>query len=69
MDLFEEMKEFYFIVDNAPIHTANEISEMITQRRYRCTYLPPYAPKLNTIENFWSIVKNKVKWKYVRRHQ
>lgn len=69
MDLFEEMKGFYFIVDKAPIHTANEISEMITQRKYRCTYLSPYSPELNAIENSWPVVKNKVKWKYVRRYQ
>ncbi|KAG1328514.1 hypothetical protein G6F62_008114 [Rhizopus arrhizus] len=61
MDLFEEMKGFYLIMDNAPIHTADEISEMITERGYRCAYLPPYSPELNPIENFWSIVKNKVK--------
>ncbi|KAG1350098.1 hypothetical protein G6F62_003375 [Rhizopus arrhizus] len=59
MDLFEEMKGYYLIMDNAPIHTANEISEMITERGYRCVYLPPYSPELNPIENFWSVVKNK----------
>jgi hypothetical protein len=52
MDLLEEMKGFYLIMDNAPIHTADEISEMITERGYRCAYLTPYSPELNSIKNF-----------------
>lgn len=28
---------------------------------YRSIYLPPYPPELNPIEQFWAIVKNKVK--------
>jgi hypothetical protein len=32
MNLFEEMKGFYLVINNAPIHTANEISNMITER-------------------------------------
>lgn len=27
----------------------------------RCVYLPPYSPELNPIEQFWSLVKNRVK--------
>jgi transposase len=34
---------------------------MVTERGYECIYLPPYSPELNPIEQFWSIVKNKVK--------
>lgn len=34
---------------------------MIVARGYRSIYLPPYSPELNPIEQFWSIVKNKVK--------
>lgn len=48
-------------MDNASIHTADEISEMIIERGYKCVYLPPYSPELNPIENFWSVIKNKVK--------
>jgi transposase len=61
MDRFEEMKGFYLVMDNAPIHTAKDINAMITERGYKCVYLPPYSPELNPIENFWSIVKKKVK--------
>lgn len=61
MDLYEEMKGYYLIMDNAPIHTAQQINDIITERGYKCVHLPAYSPELNPIENFWSIVKNKVK--------
>ncbi|EIE85106.1 hypothetical protein RO3G_09816 [Rhizopus delemar RA 99-880] len=49
------------VMDNAPIHTAKEIDELITKRGHKSIYLPPYSPELNPIEQFWAIVKNKVK--------
>jgi transposase len=61
MDQFPEMKGFYIVMDNAPIHTADEIEEIISKRGYRSIYLPPYSPELNPIENFWSTMKSYVK--------
>lgn len=61
MDLYPELKGHYIVMDNAPIHTADRINEMITERGYSSIYLPPYSPELNPIEDFWTIVKNKVK--------
>jgi hypothetical protein len=61
LDCFPEIKDYYIVMDNAPIHTTNQIDEMIVARGYRGIYLPPYSPELNPIEQFWSIVKNKVK--------
>ncbi|KAG1164817.1 hypothetical protein G6F36_013707 [Rhizopus arrhizus] len=61
MDSIPEMKGYYIVMDNAPIHTADVIDNMITERGYKCVYLPPYSPELNPIEQFLSIVKNKVK--------
>ncbi|KAG1142748.1 hypothetical protein G6F37_010750 [Rhizopus arrhizus] len=61
MDQFEELKGFYSVMDNAPIHIADKIKEVIKERRHKPVYLPPYFPELNSIENFWSVVKNKVK--------
>jgi transposase len=61
MDRFTEMKGYYIVMDNAPIHTSQEISAMVADRGYRSVYLPPYSPELNPIEKFWTIVKNKVK--------
>lgn len=33
----------------------------IEGRGYRVMYLPLYSPELNAIENFWAIVKRKMK--------
>jgi transposase len=48
-------------MDNALIHIYIDIDELITFRGYRSIYLPPYSPQLNPIEQFWSVVNNKVK--------
>jgi transposase len=48
-------------MDNALIHIYIDIDELITSRGYRSIYLPPYSPQLNPIEQFWSVVNNKVK--------
>ncbi|KAG1218173.1 hypothetical protein G6F35_008537 [Rhizopus arrhizus] len=61
MDCFPELKGYYIVMDNAPIHTAGQIDEMIVTRGYRSIYILPYSSELNPIEQFWSIVKNKVK--------
>jgi transposase len=61
MDRHEEFKGHYIIMDNAPIHTSDNIRKFIEGRGYRCVYLPPYSPELNPIEQFWSVVKSKLK--------
>ena len=61
MDHFPEMKGFFIVMGDAPIHTTDEIEEMISKRGYRSIYLPPYSPELNPIENFWSTMKSYVK--------
>ncbi|KAL1927000.1 hypothetical protein VTP01DRAFT_5330 [Rhizomucor pusillus] len=61
MDKYEQMKGHYLVMDNAPIHKADDISKCIESRGYRSVYLPSYAPELNPIEQFWSVVKSKVK--------
>ncbi|KAK4520995.1 Ras- protein ypt3 [Mucor velutinosus] len=61
MDQHEQFKDFYLVMDNAPIHTAKDIERYIIQRGYRCVYLPPYSPELNPIEQFWHVVKSKLK--------
>lgn len=33
----------------------------IERRGYKIMYLPAYSPELNPIEQFWSIVKSKLK--------
>ncbi|KAG0177271.1 hypothetical protein DFQ28_009577 [Apophysomyces sp. BC1034] len=46
---------------NESIHTSSEIDELTASRGYKCVYLPPYSLELNPIEQFWSVVRNKVK--------
>ncbi|KAG0776658.1 hypothetical protein G6F22_012420 [Rhizopus arrhizus] len=61
MDKYPEMKRHYLVMDNAPIHSSTDIGKYIHSRGYRYAYLPPYSPELNPIEQFWSVVKSKVK--------
>ncbi|KAL1927158.1 hypothetical protein VTP01DRAFT_5121 [Rhizomucor pusillus] len=61
MDKYPHMKGHYLVMDNAPIHKSDDISKYVESRGYRCTYLPLYSPELNPIEQFWSVVKSKVK--------
>ncbi|KAG2196543.1 hypothetical protein INT47_010382 [Mucor saturninus] len=61
VDFFLELKGYYIVLDNPAIHAAGQIDEMIVSRGYRSIYLSPHSSELNQIEQFWSIVKNKVK--------
>ncbi|CAO3694473.1 unnamed protein product [Rhizopus stolonifer] len=61
MDRHEQFKGNYLIMDNTPIHTSDSIRRFIENRGYGCVYLPPYSPELNPIEQFWSVVKSKLK--------
>ncbi|OAD65646.1 hypothetical protein PHYBLDRAFT_153339 [Phycomyces blakesleeanus NRRL 1555(-)] len=61
MDKNSCMSNFYIVMDNAPIHASKTIDELIASRGYRCIHLPRYSAKLNLIEQFWFVVKNKVK--------
>ncbi|KAG1038190.1 hypothetical protein G6F43_012730 [Rhizopus delemar] len=61
LDKYDQMRGFYFIMDNAPIH--KQIEDMLNERNrdYKCVFLPPYSPELNPIEQFWALVKHKVR--------
>jgi transposase len=48
-------------MDNIPIHIHEDIARYVINRGYRCVYLPLYSPELNPIEQFWSVVKSKLK--------
>ncbi|KAG2198710.1 hypothetical protein INT47_005395 [Mucor saturninus] len=61
MNQYPNMKDFYIVMDNAPILIADDIEQMITKRGYRSIYLPPYLLELNPIDNFWSTMKSYVK--------
>ncbi|KAG1055541.1 hypothetical protein G6F43_002512 [Rhizopus delemar] len=53
----DQMRGFYFIIDNTPIH--KQIEDMLNERNrdYKCVFFPPYSPELNPIEQFWALVK------------
>ncbi|KAG1138409.1 hypothetical protein G6F37_010538 [Rhizopus arrhizus] len=61
MDTFPDMQGYHIVMDNAPIHVPAMIDPLIEKRSYVPVYLPPYSPELNPIEDFWAIVKSKVK--------
>lgn len=61
LDKFPAMKGSYLIMDNAPIHVSEKIDKLVETRGYHCVYLSPYSPELNPIEQFWSLVKSKIK--------
>lgn len=48
-------------MDNASIHKSKPMIRKIEARGYRVTYIPPYSPDLNPIEQFWVLVKGKMK--------
>jgi transposase len=61
MDKHPHMKGHYIVMDNAPIHTHENIRKYIEYRGYKCVYLPTYSPELNPIEQFWAVAKSKIK--------
>lgn len=61
MDMYPETKGHYLVMVNVPIHSSVDIGKNIHSRGYRYVYLPPYSPELNPIEQFWSVLKSKVK--------
>lgn len=40
LNRFPELKGFYLVMDNAPIHTHEDIDNLVTSRRYICICLP-----------------------------
>ncbi|CAO3653330.1 unnamed protein product [Mucor hiemalis] len=57
MGTFPDMQGYRIFMDNAPTY----VPALIEKRGYVPVYLPPYSPELNPIEDFWAIVKSKVK--------
>jgi transposase len=50
------------IIGNSPIHGKNgELGQLTENKGYKYVYLSPYSPELSSIEQFWAIVKGKVR--------
>ncbi|KAG0736762.1 hypothetical protein G6F19_007848 [Rhizopus arrhizus] len=47
MEEFPEMKGYFIIMDNAPIHVPEMIEPIIMQQGYTSVYLPPYSSELS----------------------
>ncbi|KAI8882916.1 hypothetical protein K501DRAFT_185562 [Backusella circina FSU 941] len=48
-------------MDNAPIHGKAVVDPIIIKRGYIPVYLPPYSPELIPIEQFWKVLKDRVR--------
>ncbi|KAG1140142.1 hypothetical protein G6F37_008877 [Rhizopus arrhizus] len=61
LDDMRDMKGSYLVTDNCSIHGSKLMRNKILRRDYKFVYLPTYSPELNAIEQFWSLVKGKMK--------
>ena len=52
----------HFVLDNAPAHRSQFTREYVedSDRRIELNFLPPYSPKLNPIEKFWTYTRKRV---------
>ncbi|KAG0777346.1 hypothetical protein G6F22_011935 [Rhizopus arrhizus] len=57
----ESLKGGYLVIDNASIHKSKPMIRKIKARYYKVMYLPLYSPELNPSEQFWALVKGKMK--------
>ena len=54
-------KNSLIIMDNASFHKSEKTKELVEKFSCRLLFLPPYSPDLNPIEQFWAIIKAKIK--------
>ena len=49
-----------FMHDNAPVHTARIVRELLQELGVEVMVWPPYSPDLNPIENLWALMKHEI---------
>jgi transposase len=52
--------QYKFLLDNAPVHTAQNITNFINSISRSFIFLPPYHPEFNPIEFYFSELKKKL---------
>ncbi len=50
------------VMDNAPFHRKEELSEIAKKYKCRVIFLPPYSPEYNPIEKSWANLKKYLKY-------
>jgi len=48
-------------MDNASFHKTKSTQALIETFGHQCLYLPSYSPDSNPIEQYWAMIKSKVK--------
>lgn len=49
------------VMDNYCIHKGAETKEIVENAGCKILFLPPYSPDFNPIENYWAIIKSRIK--------
>ena len=50
------------VMDNYSIHKSSKTRDLIESAGCKLLFLPPYSPDLNPIENYWAIIKARIKY-------
>ena len=60
--LLPELKPGQVVVmDNYCIHKGVETKEIVEKAGCEILFLPPYSPDFNPIDNYWAVIKSRIK--------
>lgn len=51
----------FIVMDNAAFHRKKQLTCIAETHGHTIIFLPPYSPELNSIENFWAWLKQKLR--------
>ena len=57
----DDMERIIITLDNASVHTSLNIKRLFEYLNFQTSFLPPYSPKLPTVELFFNIIKAKIR--------
>lgn len=52
---------YIIVMDNASFHLTEETKKLIRKAKCHLIFLPTYSPDLNPIENWWAIIKSRIR--------